>query len=814
MRQPKFWVTSVMICLAWAVTASADPEAFEIGPHNTDRLPGGKEADGIIGDFVLRNDRVEVVISGDLPLRRANMSTFYGAANITPGCLYDLTLRGANNDQITYFGPAALRGEVSHVRITSDGFDGMAAVETHLSAAAHHGLETTHEYMLQDGWQGVVVASTFSNRGDKPIEVKPKPDWKGLVHVTTVGDVTTADAQNPFHRQAYAYRSFAYQGAVGSLDPFMLGPGESRKVVVALAVGRSPAEAYGVVAQIAEPSGTLRGRLIEKGDGPVPVRAVVDVLIDGKKIAAYPNDEGDFTLALRVGTYTLTARDHGRPSVTRSVTIREDEETDVRFVMNRASAVRIKVVGADGGPIPCKVQFNGVDGTKTPNLGPGIRADGCDHQYHSANGSFTQHLDPGTYEVIITHGIEFDHHEERIEVRPGRTTTVDARLRRIVDTRGWVSTDFHNHSTPSGDNYCGTDDRIINLAAEHIEFAPTTEHNRMYDWKPHIDKLGLSQEISTVIGIELTGSGPHLNSFPQVITPFRQDNGAPIWNPDARISALTLRFLKGAGPSRWVHLNHPDVARFFADRDGDGKTDGGFTNLEDYIDAAETWSAEILNLSPKYASGNRENRTFAWLQMLNQGRRMWCIAVSDAHAVFGNGVGGWRTYVPSSVDEPARIDPKEIIRNAKAGKLVVTTGPFLEVQTDDGTMPGGTTIAAGHVDLRVRVQCNTWIGIDKVVVLVNARPGPGLTFTRAANPEMFGDGVVQFDRTIRVPLSEDAHLIVVATSDTRTLETGYGRSPQSKLRPIAYNNPIFVDVDHNGWQPNGDTLGHPLLRAQ
>ena len=56
--------------------------------------------------------------------------------------------------------------------------------------------------------------------------------------------------------------------------------------------------------------------------------------------------------------------------------------------------------------------------------------------------------------------------------------------------------------------------------------------------------------------------------------------------------------------------------------------------------------------------------------------------------------------------------------------------------------------------------------------------------------------------------------VVVTVSDTRTLETGYGRSPQSKLRPIAYNNPIYVDVDHNGWQPNGDTLGHPLLKAQ
>ncbi len=92
-------------------------QAFEIGPKNTGELPGGKEADGIIGDFVLRNGEVEAVISGDLPLRRANMSTFYGTGGLTPGCLFDLTLRGANNDQLTIFGPHNQRGDVSHVRI-------------------------------------------------------------------------------------------------------------------------------------------------------------------------------------------------------------------------------------------------------------------------------------------------------------------------------------------------------------------------------------------------------------------------------------------------------------------------------------------------------------------------------------------------------------------------------------------------------------------------------------------------------------------------------------------------------------------------
>src|ERR1043166_2358554 len=64
--------------------AAAAPEAFEVGPEQKSALPGGREADGIIGDFILRNDKIEAVISGNLPLRRANMSTFYGESGITP----------------------------------------------------------------------------------------------------------------------------------------------------------------------------------------------------------------------------------------------------------------------------------------------------------------------------------------------------------------------------------------------------------------------------------------------------------------------------------------------------------------------------------------------------------------------------------------------------------------------------------------------------------------------------------------------------------------------------------------------------------
>lgn len=74
-----------------SVTALATPEAFEVGREHKDQLPRGQEADGSVGDFILRNHKIEAVTSGNLPLRRAHMSPFHGRDGITPGCRYDLT---------------------------------------------------------------------------------------------------------------------------------------------------------------------------------------------------------------------------------------------------------------------------------------------------------------------------------------------------------------------------------------------------------------------------------------------------------------------------------------------------------------------------------------------------------------------------------------------------------------------------------------------------------------------------------------------------------------------------------------------------
>jgi hypothetical protein len=167
-------------------------------------------------------------------------------------------------------------------------------------------------------------------------------------------------------------------------------------------------------------------------------------------------------------------------------------------------------------------------------------------------------------------------------------------------------------------------------------------------------------------------------------------------------------------------------------------------------------------------------------------------------------------YVPSQSDKPAEIDWRENVTHAKAGRSILTTGPYLQVQLGDGTLPGGLSRGSRTNQLRVTVQCTDWIDIDRVQVLVNGRRVPALNFTRDTHPGKFRSGVVRFEETLPIVLSEDAHLIVVAAGEKSDLSKGYGTSDQAKLRPCAYHNPIFVDVDGNGFQPNGDTLGYDL----
>ena len=799
--------------LALTLPLCAAPEAFEIGPDRFNDLPRGREADGIIGDFVMRCDTVELTISGNLPERRANMSTFYGADGITPGCLYDLCARGSANDQITIFTPANQRGPVSSVRIIKDGTDGTAEIETLTTAANNKGLHRRHVWRLRDGMSGVEVETTLRNESPAPLTVPADDKITNFPSNGSDGAYFWTASVDPRDKVGYAVEPI--RGDV------KLAPGEEKKFTRFLAVSSSPVAALNILRATTGSPGSVTLTLKDADGKPVTTATAV-VINGGKEAPAWPDASGKVTFVLAPGSHELRITDHGRAPVKFTVPVAAGQSVAREVALGAPAAIVFNIIEAGSGKsLPCKAQFLPGEGTAKVDLGPNNRAHGCVDQWHSETGSFTVPLAPGSYKVVVTRGPEYSHISQEITLSVGVQAPITGALQRLVDTTGWVGTDFHNHSTPSGDNTCGTDDRLINLAAEHIEFAPTTEHNRLYDWAPHIQKLGLAPWMSTVTGMELTGNNQHLNCFPLTPEPGKQNNGAPLWNFDPRISAITLRDWPTPDPDRWIQVNHPSLERVFHDSNADGEKDRGYAGITQFVDAWEIdnfTDPGILTDAPFRIEETTPGaprkvvfqRDFIYLQLLNLGHRLVATAVADAHTVHGNGVGAWRVYLPSATDDPAKVDWREMSRAAKAGRGVMSTGPFMTV-TANGAQPGSEIKSGGKdVVLKVKVQCTDWLDIDRVQVLVNGRHVKDLNFTRESHPDWFGSGIVKFDREIPVQLTADAHLIVCAINSKGDLKTWFGTSMQNKLQPQAWHNPIYVDVNGDGFQANGDTLGFDL----
>jgi hypothetical protein len=122
------------------------------------------------------------------------------------------------------------------------------------------------------------------------------------------------------------------------------------------------------------------------------------------------------------------------------------------ILLSPPSYVTAKITDASANPIPAKVSFTGKEGAKDPNWGPDSGEIAIKNVYYTAGGSFKQVIAPGKYDVIVSYGPEYDAVFQAIDVPKGGNAELTATLKRSVDSHGWISADFHIHSTPSGDN--------------------------------------------------------------------------------------------------------------------------------------------------------------------------------------------------------------------------------------------------------------------------------------------------------------------------------------------------------------------------
>jgi hypothetical protein len=319
----------------------------------------------------------------------------------------------------------------------------------------------------------------------------------------------------------------------------------------------------------------------------------------------------------------------------------------------------------------------------------------------------------------------------------------------------------------------------------------------------------------------------HQNAFPLLHRPRTQDGGGPTTdsNPLLQIERLAMWDNKS---DKLVQENHPNLVQILGDRNLDGKPDGGFEKMFAFMDVMEVHPPEGIFTKPERDGKGKltRNPIFHWMQMLNLGYRIPGVVNTDAHYNFHE--SGWlRNYLKSPTDDPAKIDVMNVVHTTEQGHVVMTTGPFMEVSLQ-AAAPGGTQTAVisgddsepdgaiaspgdeiavpgGKASLKVRVQCANWLDITRLQVFVNGRAIESLDFRRRTTPKHFGNGVVKFDATLPLELKADAHVIVAAIGEGlslgRIMGPRWGEKP-----PVAVANPIFVDVDGNGFKPNGDLL--------
>ncbi len=842
------FVLGAMWCVVSSQERDAAPvEVIRLTDENWEAVaPHGKEVDAIVGDLVLRNRHLVAVIAQPLPTRNANMTV-----KTVAGALIDLTSREHQSDQLSAFYPGqrefvyrewAVVDQAGH-SLPGDQVNTLRDAESAsivVKAAANNGKPAVEtRYTLRADSHFLEVTTTFKNETAAAVKVPLLDDMrcdggKEDMLKTPSGTSARFTIEDRFWHQAYGFEALDRQLLTNS------GPNRTEIKYVAadgnhlvevpasgmFTLTRHITAASTLPEVAAQLSGeqTVKVTLTMQSAGGGRIHAPRVAIRQGETLLAtiIGNERGELTTSLKPGAYTLTTAVNSLEASTGVPLVvqpgAEQSET-VSLIGFEPGTVIAQITDAAGRPIPCKVAFNAAESRLTPSFGPETAVTGVKNLRYSPHGEFQQQLAPGKYKATVSYGPEYDAAFVDLVVEAGKTANLTAQLPRVMKTTGWVSSDFHSHSSPSGDNSTSQLGRVLNLASEQIEFAPCTEHNRISTYDPHIDALQIRPFMATCSGIELTGTPlplNHQNAFPMHQHPHRQDGGGPIPDdsPEVQIERVALWDDRS---EKLIQQNHPDIGWLFHDRNGDGIPDEGYGKGFAFMDVIEVHPIHtILGMQPtaEWEKRVQNNTVFNWLQLLNQGYKIYGVVNTDAHYNF-HGSGGFRNWIQSSTDDPQKIDTLEMVHASEQGRLVMSNGPFLEVWANESgtesrvTCGQSLTAKSQQVELTIQVQCPNWFDIDRVFVLANGRIVEQHDYTRAKHPDAFSNNVKKFDRTVKLELAGDAHLIVVAAGEKSLLGPvagpEYGQQP-----PTAVSNPIFIDIAGDGFQPSKDTLGHPL----
>lgn len=830
MKIIKFLLSVVLLSFVQHTYAS---EIIRLTKNNLNLLPKGKEVDGMIGDWVMKNDKVVAVIANASFDREANQMV-----SSIQGAVIDFTTLAENNDQLTVFYPQGARVDVPSadtiIVLKATGTSVQLKAVKFATKAEPFTAETI--YTLTDGKAFIEVSTTYKNTTSATIKITPYDMLRcdnNLEDVTPAGKTSMAFIYNKWYNSAYGVlssgkqiytapttgkRNFItmghriyYEGTSEKPnDAIDLEAGKELTLSRVLLTGTNVADLQRQQLTIA-PATSLQKVPVNVKDknGKLLNNVFVTARNNGAELvsSALTTADGNALLYMPPGQFKIavTKPGHDTASVMYEVKTANPKQS---FTLKPETKIDFSVSDQNGDFLPVKVSFTNLDSKKKINLGPPTRSNGNGNLYYANSREFTVPIPEGDYKVVISHGPEYDAEVVNVKAVAGKVNKVNVKVHRAFTSPGYILADLHNHTTRSGDSNSGVPDRVINMVASGVEFAPATEHNRISSYEDVIKELGLQKFITSAAGIELSGRpGPgetnHQIGFPLLIQPEKRGYGAPKTDKDPYVQIGRL-YNYDNGKFKLVQQNHPEISRLYFDKDNDGQLDKGY-GTEKFTDVMEI--RETMHDLPEALNGGDANtRSFQWLQMLNLGYHIFGTANTDAHTV-GNATGSLFNYVYTKNDVPEKIDAVEIAHQVKDGRVIMSNGPFMTVLVNN-EMPGSNVKATGgNIKVSIEILTANWCKINTVQLVINGKADSALKFTKAKNPGMFSGSVKAFKADISVKLKTDAHVIVLAYGQNETVGLVEG---EKNVRPMALSNPVFVDVDGNGFTPNKDMLGEPL----
>ena len=526
--------------------------------------------------------------------------------------------------------------------------------------------------------------------------------------------------------------------------------------------------------------------------------------------------DGRFSfLAPRHVTHWYAALDPSRTSA--AVDYRPGAGFDLKLDVSPGGELLVRVEDGDTHePLTARLIVHGVEGTLDPSFGPDYRATGAGPLIDALKGEVATPLPAGRYRVAATRGLEWSIDAETVEILPGRQVKLVLRPRHVVPTPGEIDCDLHVHARPSFDSPVSPEDRIASLVAAGIEFAVPTEHNLVGDYTAPLETLGMTRELATVTGTEVTTFSPSFGHFG--VFPLPADAKIPYSH--TTLGALFAAAKKGS-PDRVLVVHHPRLGKglgYFSiagfEPAGEDQKPRVPATMRTDFDAVEVYNGYEFADAPKVELVMRD-----YYALLNLGRYA-ATGSSDSHRIQYLWAGYPRTIVhPENSDadlgaDDAQAAPLTIVRAIKQGRSVVTSGPYIELTLPAGSQdaatgsltssakvarPGDTAIVRGDaLKVHVVVRAAPWVDVSSLEIVsagdslakLPIPPRPEVLGPEAGTLEEAQARTLRFEGDLDVVLPENAHWVLAVARGTRKLDDIL---PFMPITPLAMTNPVYLD---------------------